>query len=598
MQQAHHGHRVESMNPLFRCWRRLIGLVLASVLAVVWLPLVSQASLLDLVPPLPQQKDLPQSANQTMEGRYELAKVRILGVPAISIASAISLGGNEGIAASTRARVIEGNLRALYDPNQLCSFSERVSEWMLDSLLSIEGHVCTAGQRYGLVRSGDPLKLIVVRNGSGPYELAAVLPGREQPFPLLTVTRADAEINGSKELALAQAWRERLQRRLNHARRMYSPAQLSRRFRAVLLFELLLLAVFVGTLMLWNRLRQRTSRLQKEMLEQRHRLKRVEIRLHAEQTLTIAVLLVMITELVLMLAFGVMAIPGKVPLGIDLMLQPSFAIIKFLGITLATFLLRSLSTFLLSQWVADVDVPPQELARREQRYRSLVRVSHRLIDVAGVVLVVVWILLDIPGFRSTSVSLLLAGGAVLGALAFVFQGILRDFSAGLLMLLEDRCAIGDWVEMEGIEGEVIDVGLFSTQIRCLDQRVNILDNSSILQMRNHTKLRSGSLVTLLISHRQKDLEIVYRVLSAEIDAFLHDPIWGTRLIGEPVLRGVKRSSALGVHMQVLLITRSGEQWTTEREFQRRALRALHRRGVVLADGLEFASAMAGEPGSR
>ena len=117
-------------------------------------------------------------------------------------------------------------------------------------------------------------------------------------------------------------------------------------------------------------------------------------------------------------------------------------------------------------------------------------------------------------------------------------------------------------------------------------------------MRNHTKLRSGSLVTLLISHRQKDLEIVYRVLSAEIDAFLHDPIWGTRLIGEPVLRGVKRSSALGVHMQVLLITRSGEQWTTEREFQRRALRALHRRGVILADGLELASAMAGEPGSR
>lgn len=586
------------MTALFRCRRRLVRLVLASVIVVLLLPLASQASLLDLVPPSPQQMDLPKSANQTMEGRYELAKVRILGVPAISIASAIPLGGNEGIAASTRARVIEGNLRALYDPNQLCSFSERVSEWMLDSLLSTDGHVCTAGQRYGLVRSGEPLKLIVVRKGTGPYELAALLPGREQPFPLLTVTRADAEINGSQELALAQAWRVRLQRRLNHARRMYSPSQLSRRFRAVLLFELLLLALFSGTVMLWNRLRHRTTRLQREMLEQRHRLKRVEIRLHAEQTLTIAVLLVMITELVLMLAFGVMAIPGKVPLGIELMLQPSFAIIKFLGVTLAAFLLRSLSTFLLSQWVADIDVPPQELARREQRYRSLVRVSHRLIDVVGVVLVSVWILLDIPGVRSTSVSLLLAGGALLGALAFVFQGILRDFSAGLLMLLEDRCAIGDWVEVEGIDGEVIDVGLFSTQIRCLDQRVNILDNSSILQMRNHTKLRSGSLVTLLISHRQKDLEIVYRVLSAEIDAFLHDPIWGTRLIGEPVLRGVKRISALGVHMQVLLITRSGEQWTTEREFQRRALRALHRRGVKLADGLEFAPSMASEPGSR
>ena len=35
---------------------------------------------------------------------------------------------------------------------------------------------------------------------------------------------------------------------------------------------------------------------------------------------------------------------------------------------------------------------------------------------------------------------------------------------------------------------------------------------------------------------------------------------------------------------MLLVTRAREQWTTEREFQRRALRALHRRGVQLADG--------------
>ena len=95
-------------------------------------------------------------------------------MPAISNASAIPLGGNEGIAASTRARVIEGNLRALYDPNQLCSCSERLSEWMLDSLLRTEGHVCTAGQCYGLVRSGDHLYLIVARMDNGPYELAAV----------------------------------------------------------------------------------------------------------------------------------------------------------------------------------------------------------------------------------------------------------------------------------------------------------------------------------------------------------------------------------------------------------------------------------------
>ena len=73
----------------------------------------------------------------------------------------------------------------------------------------------------------------------------------------------------------------------------------------------------------------------------------------------------------------------------------------------------------------------------------------------------------------------------------------------------------------------------------------------------------------------------------DISDFKQDPLWGSRLIADPILRGVKRTSALGVHMQILLVTRAGEQWTTEREFQRRILKALHRRGVDLADGLEI-----------
>ena len=578
--------------------RRPILFSLVLVLGLLIVPMASRAYLMDFMPQLEGPRSAQDQLDQTLEGKFELAKVRILGVPAISVASPVPLGERTTIAASTRAKVIEGNLRALYDPNQLCSFSERVSEWMVESLLQAPDRMCSASQRYGLARSGDPLKLMVIRTGTGPYELAALLPGRDQPFPLLTVTRADAEIHGAKELELAQAWRERLQRRLNHARRATSPRQLMRRIRIVIVIQACLALLVVATTVLWNRMRQRITRLQRELLEQRHRLKRVEIRLHAEQAFTIALLMLMITELVLMLALGVSSVPGQVPLAIELMLQPSFAIAKLLTLTLASFLLRSLSTFLLRQWMADVDVPQHEQARRQQRYRSLVRVVHRLINVMGVLLVSLWIVLDIPGVRSSSASLLLAGGALLGALAFLFQGVLRDFSAGLLMLLEDRCAIGDWVEVDGVEGEVMDVGLFSTQIRCLDQRVNILNNAAILQMRNHTKLRSGSLVTLLISHRQIDLEVVYRVLNAEIHAFQHDPIWGSRLISQPVLRGVKRTSALGVHMQVLLITRAGEQWTTEREFQRRALRALHRRGVQLADGLDLNAAPAVDPGTR
>ena len=552
--------------------RRLHSWLVPLLLSALLLPWLSGGwspaggtTLMDLVPlgaPKPSAAT-GADANTTFEGKFELAKVRIQGIPVISVASPVTIDGRPVIHASSRASVIEGNLRALYDPNQICSFSERVSEWLLDQVLRGDSRVCAAFQRYGLERSGAPNSLEVVRESNGLYQLAARLPGRVNPFPLLTVTKADAEINGARELALAQVW------------------------RLLLVLELLLAGLTAATVFLWNRMRQRIACLQRELREQRRADHRVELRLHVEQALAIAVLLLLICEAVLMLGLGVMAIPGQVPLGIELMLQPSYAVGKFLVVTAVTLLLRALTTFLLSQWALDVDVAQHELARRQQRYRSLVRVCHRLINVLGVLGVGLWILLDIPGVRSTSVSLVLAGGALLGALALVFQGLLRDFTAGLVMLLEDRYAIGDWIEVDDHEGEVIDVGLFSTQVRCLDQRVHILNNALIQQLRNHTKLRSGSLVTLLISHRQQDLETVFEVLSEEIDAFRRDPIWSARLIGEPVLRGVKRSTALGVHMQVLLITRVGEQWATEREFQRRALQALHRRGVQIADGLEL-----------
>ena len=567
----------------------LIALLIAGLIggslpvgAIGWLDFVPGSRSLN---PGSPQGLLDQGSDFTLEGKYKLAKVKVLGVPAITVASPIDESSSEVMGASVRAQVIEGNLRALYDPNQICSFSERVSEWVSDQLLDLDAAVCSAGQRYGLSRSGDPIKLLVRREGSGPYEIAARLPGRENPFPLLTVTRADAEINGAKRLALAQMWRERLEKRVNHARQVYSPPQMARRARLILVVELLLFGLLAGSVLLWNRLRQRTTRLEREQRQRRARRgRRVEIRLYAEQTVTIIALLLIFSIVVLMFGIGVMVLPGLVSLGIELLLQPLFAIVKFLLVTLLTFLLRSLTTFLLSQWAVDIGVSEQELERRQQRYRSLERITHRLIDVSGLALVGIWVLLDIPGVRSGSTSLILAGGALLGALALVFQAFLRDFFAGLVMLLEDRYVIGDWIEVNGIVGEVVDVGLFSTQFRCLDQRMNIIDNSQILQMRNHTKLRSGSLVNFLISHRQSNLELVFDVLSDVIEGFSVDPFWSDRLIRKPMLRGVKCSTALGVHMQVLLFTQAGEQWAAEREFQRRALGALHQAGVRLADG--------------
>ena len=528
----------------------------------------------------------PRSRSEVLEaGSYELAKVRILGVPALTVASPVLRDG-DALGAKRRASVIEGNLRLLYDPNRLCSQSERLSEWMLESLLGQQAKVCTSGPGDGVTLSHDPLRISIQTDAAGNQILEAQLPDRQRQIPLMTVTRADAEINGVSSEELARRWKTLLERRINHARRILTPERLLQRWRLTLVVELLLFGVLAGLIWCWAWIRRRRCLLQHQR-QQGVRNRRLELRLHLLHTITRVLMVLVLFLLVVMVGLGVMALPGRVPLGIELLLQPSFAILKVGVVTVLGLLGRALCTFLLHQWADNVDVMEQERARRDQRYRSLLRVSHRLVDVACVLVVGVWIVVDIPGVRSASTSILVAGGALLGALAFVFQSLLRDFVAGMLVLLEDRYAIGDWVEIDGVEGEVIDVGLFSTDMRCLDQRVDTLENSAIRQLRNHTKLRSGSLIKLLISHRQSSIDQAIGLIGDEIERFVADPNWGERLLSQPILRGVRRITPLGTQLEVLLITRAGEQWVTEREFQLRVLRSFEQHGVVMADGLEL-----------
>lgn len=520
-------------------------------------------------------------------GSFELAKVRILGVPALTVASPVVGHQDNAPDARRRAEVIEGNLRLLYDPEHLCSESEQIAEWVLVRVLGGSGGACEPSPLQRVTGS-PPEKLVVERRlmPGGDVVLEARVPERSEPLPLLTVTRADASLNGTSAWDLGERWQQRLQSRLRHARKVMQPADLRRRWQLTLTVQLALGLVTAATLWLWRRNRERCSGLICRRSPTPDRA--LEQRLQFHQVVGLVLLLLVLLQLMVMLALGVMAVPGKVPLGLQLLLQPLHSVLKVLMVGLAALLARSLATFLLHQWADGGRVPVEEQARREQRHRSLLRVSHRLIDLACILVAAGWIVIDIPGIRAASSSLLLAGGAVLGGLALVFQGLLRDFIAGLAVLIEDRYAIGDWVEIDGLEGDVVDVGVLSTQLHCLDHRVAVIQNSAFDRMVNHTKLRSGEEVKLLVSHRCADIDQALAVVAEELALFHADTTWGPRLLAAPLLRGVSGTGPMGITVSALLTTVAGEQWVCSRELQRRLVARFQREGIPLADGLELA----------
>ena len=557
----------------------------------------------------------PQAADEVRDsGSFQRAKVRILGIPVITVASPVMAAAG-GPDAQQRARVIEGNFELLYRAQEVCTEAEGLAEFILDQLYLRSGQrVCDSNQ-LGLLGNPTDLQVEVAAGSGGPPVLQARVPGRELPLPLLSVTAEDARLNGTTPEQLAQRWQPLLQQRLRFARHLLVPGVLGRRFRTMALLVLGLGGLLFTGLVLWRLVKRRLGQLelrQAQLLAASRTGSPPDIApapapgsapgsalapavgsapgsallIPALHLLSRALLAAVLLLLPLMVGVAVLAVPGQIPLAINLLLQPFSVLAKLMVGWLLALLLQAVLAALLSQWNSNPSLAPERRARRNQRYRSLKRVVSRLVNLACISLVTLWVVVAIPGVRDLSSNTLLASGAVLGALALVFQDLLRDFVAGLVLLLEDRYAIGDEITIDGLSGEVIDVDLLSTQLRSPDQRVVVIPNNECKRVVNTTKLRSGQEVRLTLAHAGADPRRSLAVLGQAAAAFAADPTWSADLLEPPHLLGLRQVGPQGLEVALVVVTQAGRQGPVERELLLRLVEALQQAGIPLAAAAE------------
>jgi small conductance mechanosensitive channel len=493
----------------------------------------------------------------------------------------------------------------------VCTEAEGLAEFILDQLYLRSGQrVCDSNQ-LGLLGNPTDLQVEVAAGSGGPPVLQARVPGRELPLPLLSVTAEDARLNGTTPDQLAQRWQPLLQQRLRFARHLLVPGVLGRRFRTMALLVLGLGGLLFTGLVLWRLVKRRLGQLelrQAQLLAASRTGSPPDIApapapgsasapavgsapgsallIPALHLLSRALLAAVLLLLPLMVGVAVLAVPGQIPLAINLLLQPFSVLAKLMVGWLLALLLQAVLAALLSQWNSNPSLAPERRARRNQRYRSLKRVVSRLVNLACISLVTLWVVVAIPGVRDLSSNTLLASGAVLGALALVFQDLLRDFVAGLVLLLEDRYAIGDEITIDGLSGEVIDVDLLSTQLRSPDQRVVVIPNNECKRVVNTTKLRSGQEVRLTLAHSGADPRRSLAVLGQAAAAFAADPTWSADLLEPPHLLGLRQVGPQGLEVALVVVTQAGRQGPVERELLLRLVEALQQAGIPLAAAAE------------
>ena len=79
------------------------------------------------------------------------------------------------------------------------------------------------------------------------------------------------------------------------------------------------------------------------------------------------------------------------------------------------------------------------------------------------------------------VTAFLAGLGILGfTIGFALQDIMKNFAAGVILLLQQPFHVGETIGVKGFDGTVLAIDLRATEMRAADGRVVILPNAEVL----------------------------------------------------------------------------------------------------------------------
>lgn len=176
-------------------------------------------------------------------------------------------------------------------------------------------------------------------------------------------------------------------------------------------------------------------------------------------------------------------LPSSVEIGLQIALIAGAALIGFAVLRTAVGVsVRHLIERRTSESREGV-LPPAEL---ERRVNTIARLGLR---VAGTVIVIIAVLMALDLF-GIDIGPAVAGLGIVGiAVGFGAQTLIRDWLAGIFVVLENQYSSGDVVRIAGVEGVVEDFSLRRTVLRDHDGSVHTVPNGLVTVATNLTLVR-------------------------------------------------------------------------------------------------------------
>ncbi len=221
------------------------------------------------------------------------------------------------------------------------------------------------------------------------------------------------------------------------------------------------------------------------------------------------------------------------------------------------------------------DLRPGSGERRVQRAQAMGDLLSSIVGlvIAGITFVMVLGVVGVP------IAPLLTSAGILGvALGFGAQTLVKDYLAGVSMILEDQYGVGDSVDLGEASGTVEAVGLRVTRLRDVNGTVWYVRNGEILRVGNQSQNWARTVLDVTVDY-DSDLDEVQTILAEEAESMYREDRFAGVIIEEPEVWGVERFDKDGVVVRVVLKTAPLQQWLVARTLRQRVKRRFDKAGI-------------------
>lgn len=159
------------------------------------------------------------------------------------------------------------------------------------------------------------------------------------------------------------------------------------------------------------------------------------------------------------------------------------------GADFALKILAALAVWIVGRWIIGLLVRLFAGAlERGKKIDSTLSTYLRSILTVMLNIVLALAVLDVFGVKTTSFAALLAGAGL--AIGTAWGGLLTHFAAGVFMQVLRPFKVGDFVQVGGVTGTVVEIGLFGTTVVTGDNVQTIIGNNKIFSdtIQNYSSL--------------------------------------------------------------------------------------------------------------